>query len=71
MLVDNELAPDLLRGADKIAEFIFGDASEAPKVYHLVRTGILPTFRMGAVICARRTTLLGWIAEREKASTAA
>lgn len=69
---------DILRGADEIAIFLFGDASERRKVYHLaskksssVKTktvGRLPIFRLGAVVCARRSILLKWIEEQEKAS---
>lgn len=61
-----ELASDLLRGADRIAEFVFGHASERRKVYHLAETSRLPVFRLGAVLCARRSTLLEWIAQQEQ-----
>jgi hypothetical protein len=56
---------DLLRGADSIAEFLFGSASERRKVYHLVETSRLPVFRLGAVLCARRSVLLQWISNQE------
>lgn len=68
------LADDLLRGAGEIANFLYGDARERRKVYHLAEVSKLPVFKLGAVLCARRSTLLAWIAEQEaravRASTA-
>lgn len=63
---DGPLAPDLLRGADRIAEFLFGDAKERRKVYHLAETSRLPVFRLGAMLCARRSVLMNWIATQEQ-----
>lgn len=60
-----ELSADLLRGADKIAEYIFGHARERRKVYHLAETSRLPVFRLGAVLCARRSVLMEWIIRQE------
>ena len=62
----HDLASDLLRGADKIAEYIFGCASHRRKVYHLAETSRLPVFRLGAVLCARRSVLMSWIANQEQ-----
>jgi hypothetical protein len=62
---DADLASDLLRGADEIARFLFGDARQRRKVYHLVETSRLPHFRLGSLLCARRSVLLNWIAEQE------
>lgn len=62
----SELAGDLLRGADQIAAFIFGNASERRKVYHLAETSRLPVFRLGAVLCARRSVLMEWIENQER-----
>jgi hypothetical protein len=62
------ISDDLLHGAAAIAEFIFGSAAERRRVSHLATNGGLPCFRLGAVLCARKSTLLAWIAEREKAS---
>jgi len=59
------LAEDLLRGADTIAEFIFGDKACRRKVYYLAETSHLPVFRLGAVLCARRSVLMRWIAGQE------
>ncbi len=60
-----ELADDLLRGADEIAEFIFGKPGGRRKVYYLAETSHLPVFRIGATLCARRSVLLRWIAGQE------
>jgi hypothetical protein len=66
-----ELARDLLRGADQISEFIYGDVKHRRKVYHLAENDNLPTFKLGAVIAARKSTLLAWIADQEKRGRAA
>jgi hypothetical protein len=61
-----EFSADLLRGADKIAEFLFGHTRERRKVYHLAETSRLPVFRLGAVLCARRSVLLEWVRHQER-----
>jgi hypothetical protein len=53
----HERAEDLLRGADEIAEFIFGARGGRRKIYYLAETSHLPVFRLGAVLCARRSVL--------------
>lgn len=63
------LADDILRGADRIAEFIYGDRSLRRRIYHLAERDALPTFRLGAVLCARKTILLDWIAAQEAKAT--
>jgi len=64
---DIALADDLLRGADEIAAFMFGSARHRRKVYYLTGEASrgLPHFKMGSLICARKSTLLRWIAEQE------
>lgn len=63
MTPDNDnLATDLLRGAEAIARFL-GFPRRA--VYHAVAKGHLPHFKIGETICARRSTLTAWIAEQE------
>jgi hypothetical protein len=62
------LADDLLRGADEISEFFFGSRTERRKIYHLAESSRLPVFRMGSVLCARRSRLLAWIEEQERSS---
>jgi hypothetical protein len=61
----HELAGDILRGADAIAEFLFGDPKHRRKVYYLAECTKLPIFRLGSVLCARRSVLLSWIAGQE------
>ena len=64
------LAEDIMTGAGPIAKFIFGSASETNKrrVYHAADKLGLPTFRLGATICARRSTILKWIESQESAA---
>jgi hypothetical protein len=64
-LPSEDLADDILRGADEIAEFIFGKRGGRRKIYYLAETSHLPVFRLGAVLCARRSVLLRWIAGQE------
>jgi hypothetical protein len=61
-----DLANDLLTGADQIAGFIYGNPKKRRQVYHLAENAKLPVFRMGAIICARKSTILQWIADQEK-----
>jgi hypothetical protein len=62
------LADDLLRGADKIAKFVFGSTKFRRRVYYYSADAKLrmPTFRIGAIICARKSTLLEWIEQQER-----
>jgi hypothetical protein len=60
-----ELADDILRGADEIAEFIFGERGSRRKVYYLAECTRLPVFRLGSILCARRSVLMSWIAGQE------
>lgn len=65
------LADDILRGADAIGDFLFGSHDESKrkrnrrKVYYLAECTKLPVFRLGSVLCARRTVLLEWISGQE------
>ncbi len=61
------LGDDLLRGADEIAEFVFGDAGHRRRIYYHASDAKIrmPVFRIGNVICARRSTLMRWIEEQE------
>lgn len=65
-VVAQTLAPDLLRGAEEISEFLFGTRSQRRKVYHLAETSKLPLFRLGSLLCARRSVLMDWIASQER-----
>jgi hypothetical protein len=65
-LPGENLAEDLLRGADQIAGFLFGNPGERRKVYHLAEKSRLPVFRLGSVLCARKSTLMIWIEAQER-----
>ena len=70
-MTELNLAADLLLGGAPIANFVFGrsDQKAMRKLYHLTsevpEADRLPVFRLGGQICARKTTLLNWIASRE------
>jgi hypothetical protein len=64
-----ELADDILRGADEIAEFIFGDRGSRRKVYYLAECSRLPVFRLGSMLCIRKSVLLQWISGQESRVT--
>jgi hypothetical protein len=58
--------PDVLKGAREIANFLFGTPSRRREVYYLTEKSSLPVFKLGAMICARRSTLEAWIASQEQ-----
>ena len=58
-----DLSEDLIVGAAGVAEFL---GVRRRQIYHAVELGYLPLFRMGALICARRTTLAAWIEAQER-----
>ncbi|WMT88667.1 DNA-binding protein [Pelagibacterium sp. 26DY04] len=60
-----DLADDLLNGAKEIAAFM---GLPARSIYHAIEAGTLPCFRIGAKICARKSTLLTWVAAQEAAN---
>jgi len=62
------IADDLLEGAEEIARFLFGSPDKRRRVYHLATRSDLPLFRLGEVICGRRSTLLAWIAQQEQST---
>jgi hypothetical protein len=62
---DPEFADDLLHGVEVIAQFLFGDRKLRWKVYHLVATSNLSTFKLGSTICARKSVLLKWMKDQE------
>jgi hypothetical protein len=67
---EEDLAADILRGADDVAQFLFGSRDQRRKVYHLSATSNLPVFKLGSMICARKSVLVKWIAEQEGRSAA-
>ncbi|HEX4409041.1 MAG TPA: DNA-binding protein [Xanthobacteraceae bacterium] len=60
------LADDILRGAQEIAHYIFGESGSRRQVYYLSERTRLPVFRLGSTLCARRSVLLDWITAQEK-----
>jgi hypothetical protein len=59
------LVDDLLEGADAIAEFLFGSPDCRRKVYYFSEGSRLPIFRLGSVLCARKSILLKFITGQE------
>jgi hypothetical protein len=68
MPANESLGDDLLQGANQIAHFLFGDPARRRRVYHLAENSRLPVFRIGALLCGRKSSLLAWIAEQERRS---
>lgn len=64
---NDNIADDILRGADEIAAFL-GEDKRA--VFYQISKGGLPHFRIGQNIRARKSSLLAWIAEQETAAKA-
>jgi len=68
----SELAHDILEGADAIAEFLFGWNDDIRrrkrnrrKIYYLSECTRLPIFRLGSVLCARKSVLVQFISGQE------
>jgi len=64
----DNLHGDLLHGASALAEFPYGESKVSHRIYKLVDKEKLPHFRLGSTICARKSTLLLWIAEQQYGS---
>lgn len=66
MTSDNDnLAGDILRGAEEISRYL---GFPRRSIYHAASRGNIPVFRLGDIVCARKSTLTAWIAEQERAS---
>ena len=63
----DQLAGDILKGADAIAKFLFGSREFRRKIYYLAERTKLPVFRLGSVLCARKSVLMNYILEQENA----
>ena len=63
---DPKFSEDMLRGAAAIAEYLFGSTKERRKVFHLVATSNLPVFKLGSMICARKSVLVEWVRQQEE-----
>lgn len=68
----SELGHDILEGADAIAEFLFGPHDDLRKlkrsrrkIYYLSECTKLPIFRLGTMLCARKSVLLQFIIGQE------
>lgn len=61
------IASDIICGAEAIATELLGDAKKRRQVYYLAEKHSLPVFRMGGMLCARRSKLLSWIESQEAA----
>jgi predicted DNA-binding transcriptional regulator AlpA len=68
MTNDNDNAGDLLIGAPAVAAAL---GIKTRQVYKLLYAGILPTFKLGGSVAARRSTLAAWLAEQERGGRAA
>lgn len=58
-----EMSADIMLGASAIAAFM---GMRPRQLYHAAEMGHLPTFRIGGILCARRSTLNRWITELEQ-----
>lgn len=54
---------DLLMGADAIADFL---GVTRRQVYRLVYDGIVPSFKLGGTVAARRSSLTRWMEQLER-----
>jgi len=54
---------DLLLGADAIGRFL---GITRRQTYRLVYDGIMPSFKLGGTVAARRSSLTKWLDEQEK-----
>lgn len=59
---DNAPVGDLLLGADAIAKFL---GITRRQVYRLVYDSIIPSFKAGGTVAARRTSLTAWMGSQE------
>ena len=64
----NDNTPDLLLGANAIAAHLGITRRQA---YRLTYDAIIPTFKAGGTVAARRSSLDRWMAEAEQAGAAA
>lgn len=62
---DNLPTKDLLMGADAIGQFL---GITRRQTYRLVYDGIVPSFKLGGTVAARKSTLTRWMASQEVAA---
>nr|WP_278377016.1 helix-turn-helix domain-containing protein [Brucella anthropi] len=63
--VDNT-EKDLLLGADAIADFL---GITRRQTYRLIYDGLMPSFKLGGTVAARRSSLRNWLAQQENGKT--
>jgi len=54
-----------IRGAEAIAEFIFGDRSCRRKIYYLAERTKLPIYRLGSTLYLRPSAYRAWVENQE------
>lgn len=71
------IGEDLMRGADEIRVFLFGETAQDKQaeadtraVYHLATKGELGLFKLGGVLCGRKSTILAAIEHKERSAAA-
>ncbi|MGX9990836.1 helix-turn-helix transcriptional regulator [Rhizobium sp. Z1P35] len=62
---DNVIEGDLLMGANAIARFL---GVTPRQVYRLTYGELVPHFKLGGTVAARKSTLSKWMAEQEAAA---
>lgn len=68
---DNKaLALDLIRGASDLAQYILGDPTLRRSIYYYAETTDIPVFRIGSMLCARRSMIDAWIDQKVQQRTA-
>ena len=60
-----EFGDDLIYGAAALAKFLFGANGSRRKIYYLAKYTKIPLFRIGSVLCGRRSVLTEWVAKQE------
>ncbi len=61
---DTPQTADLLSGARAIGQFL---GMTERRARYLAETGSMPTFKIGGLLCARRSTLVAWLEQAEAA----
>ena len=64
-MTQNEADADLLYGVPAIAAFLGLSVRQA---WHQCESKRLPIFKLGNIICARRSSIAAWLAECEAAA---
>lgn len=60
---DNVIEGDLLMGASAIARFL---GCSSRQVYRLTYDGLMPHFKLGGTVAARRSSLTTWMSAQER-----